>query len=88
MDPTPLFPYLIGLLPILLARTWQARIVALLFGVVSIGLGVYYIWCIQNSSSLLTGIQKIAPTVIGALCVSVVSLLVVYYVDKKYYTKT
>ncbi len=38
MDPTPLLPYLAGLIPILLARTWQARSVAIFFGLVSIGL--------------------------------------------------
>ena len=87
MDPTGLLPYLIGLIPILLARSWQARGVASLFGLISIGLGCYYIWCIQNSPSVLAGVQWIAPGVIAALCNSVVSLLVTYHVDKKYRPK-
>ena len=87
MDPTPLLPYLVGLIPIFLARSWQARIVAVSFGVVSIGLGVYYIWCIQHSQSILNGVQMIVPAVIGALCVSAISLVVTYCVDKKHNTK-
>ncbi len=87
MNPLPLLPYLLGLVPILLARSRQARVVAILFGIVSIGLGVYYIWCIQHSPDVLTGVQMIAPAVIGALCVSIISLIVTFYVDRKYNTK-
>jgi peptidoglycan/LPS O-acetylase OafA/YrhL len=87
MDPTPLLPYLIGLIPIFLARSWQARMVAVLFGVVSLGLGVYYIWSIHHSPDVLSGIQMIGPAVVGALCVSAISLVVTYFVDKKYIPK-
>ena len=87
MDPTPLLPYLLGMVPILLARSWQARIVAISFGIVSISLGVYDIWCIQHSPDVLTSVQMIKPAVIGALCVSAVSTVAIFYVDKKYKTK-
>jgi hypothetical protein len=82
------WPYLAGLIPIFLARTWQARTVAVLFGVASIALGVYCVWSIQHSQSVLAEVQAITPAVIGALCVSVVSLIVTYCVDKKYGAKS
>ena len=83
MSPLPFSPYLLGLLRIFLARSWRARIIAALFGIVSIGLGLYYIWCIHHSPSELAGVQMTAPPVIAALSVSIVSLLVTFYVDKK-----
>ncbi|HEY3863319.1 MAG TPA: hypothetical protein VGO59_15680 [Verrucomicrobiae bacterium] len=87
MDPTPLLPYLVGLIPILIARSWQARIVAILFGAASIGLGVLYIWRLQHSPDSLAEVKMIAPVVIDSMCLSVVSLFVTFYVDKKYIKK-
>jgi hypothetical protein len=72
---------------ILIARSWQARNVASLFGVASVGLGVYFIWGLQHSRDGVTEIKMITPVVIGALCLSVVSLIVTYYVDKKFTPK-
>lgn len=82
------WPYLVGLIPILLARTWAARIVALLFGAVSIGLGFRHVWAINNSPDVTTGVERVAPAVIGALSVAVISVVVTYFVDKRYGTKT
>jgi NhaP-type Na+/H+ or K+/H+ antiporter len=71
------WPYLIGLAPILFARSWQARIVAILFGLVSIGLGIYYIWSLQHNAD-------IGRAFIGAFVVAPVSAVATYFVDKKY----
>jgi hypothetical protein len=87
MDPTPLLPYLVGLIPILIARSWQARVVAISFGAASIGLGVLYVWRVQHSADILTGVKMIAPVVVASLCLSVVSVLVTYCVDRKYIRK-
>ena len=81
------WPYLIGLVPIFLARSWPARAVAIIFGLISIGLGAYYVSTIQTSPDALTGVQQIAPIVIGALVIAFVSLLATYFVDKRYARK-
>lgn len=87
MDPTPLLPYLVGLIPVLIARSWQARIVAISFGAASIGLGVLYVWRVQHSEDGLSGVKMIAPAVVASLCLSIVSLFVTYCVDRKYIKK-
>ena len=46
MNPLPLLPYLLGLVPILLARSWQARIVAIIFGIA-------FVFRYANGSELL-----------------------------------
>jgi hypothetical protein len=81
-------PYLVGLIPILFARSWAARIVAILFGLVSIGFGVYYVWSIRNGADVSTTIQQVGRVVIGALSIAVVSTIATYFVDKKYGRKT
>jgi ABC-type anion transport system duplicated permease subunit len=81
------FPYLVGLIPIVLARSWAARIVALSFGAVSIGLGIRHVWAINNIPDQITGVDKVGSAVIGALCVAVVSVVVTYFVDKRQKTK-
>ena len=86
MDPTPLLPYFIGLVPIFFARSWPARIVAILFGLGSIGFGVYYIWSIHNGADVSTGVQQAGRAVIGALGIAIVSAIVTYFVDKKFKT--
>jgi len=84
MSPIPLFPYLLGLIPILLARSWPARITAMLFGAVSLVLGAYYVGIVQGALDVLTGVNKIRPVVYLALSVALLSLVVTYYVDRKY----
>jgi hypothetical protein len=84
MDPTPLLPYLAGLIPIFMARTWQARSVAIFFGLVSIGLGVYYLRCIHHIPSVLAAVQAIKPAVTGALANLFIAVMVTYLVDRKY----
>jgi hypothetical protein len=82
------WPFLVGLVPILLAQSWPARIFAILFGGASIGLAGYYVWCIQDSPDVSTGVQRVGPALIGGLGVAAVSLLVTYFVDKKYSGKS
>jgi hypothetical protein len=83
MDPTPLLPYFIGLVPILFARSWRARIVAILFGLVSMGFGAYYVWSIQHSANVSSTVQQAGRSVIGALSNAIVSAIVTYLLDKK-----
>jgi hypothetical protein len=80
----PLFwPYLVGLIPIFFARSWPARVVAILFGLVSIGFGFYYIWSIHNGTDVSTAVQQAGRAVIGALSIAAVSAIATYFVDKK-----
>ncbi|HEX4121179.1 MAG TPA: hypothetical protein VH619_11220 [Verrucomicrobiae bacterium] len=88
MDPTPLLPYLAGLIPVCLARTWQARSVAIVFGLVSIGLGMHYIECIHRGQPVLATVQSVKPVVIGALGNVVLAVVATYLVDKKYGRKS
>ena len=81
------WPYLVGLIPILLARSWPARILALFFGLVSVGLGVRHVWSINNSPDLITTVEGVGSAVIGGLVVAVISVAVTYFVDKKYAAK-
>ena len=53
-----LWPYLVGLIPILLARSWPARIVALVFGLISVGLRVRHVWSINNSPDVITTVSS------------------------------
>jgi len=80
------WPYLVGLVPLLFARSWPARIVAILFGLVSVGFGIYYVWSIQSDADVSTGVQHAGRAVIGALSIAVVSAIVTYFVDKKFKT--
>ncbi len=82
------WPYLIGFVPIVLARSRSARAVAILFGLVSVGFGVYYVWSIHNGAEDSTGVQQAGRAVIGALSIAVVSTVVTYLVDKKYGRKS
>ena len=82
------FPYLDGLVPIFLARTWPARVVAILFGLVSIGLGGYYMQILNDDSDVLTGVQRVRFPIVGALSTALISLLVTYFVDKAYGKKS
>ena len=82
------FPYLVGLVPIFLARTWPARVVAILFGLVSIGLGGYYMQILNDDSDVLTGVQRVRFPIVGALSTALISLLVTYFVDKAYGKKS
>jgi hypothetical protein len=86
MNPLPLLPYLVGLVPIFFARSWPARVVAILFGLVSVGFGIYYIWSIHNGTDVSTGVQQAGRAVIGALSIAVVSVIATYFVDKKFKT--
>jgi hypothetical protein len=60
--------------------------VAILFGLGSIGFGVYYIWSIHNGADVSTGVQQAGRAVIGALGIAIVSAIVTYFVDKKFKT--
>ena len=81
------WPYLIGLAPILLARTWRARIVAIFFGCISVILGCYMVWSINKVPAVSDSVQHVGRAVVSALVIATVSLLVTYWVDRKYDTK-
>ena len=82
------WPFIVGFVPIFLARCWPARIVAILFGCASAGLGIYYVTSIQNGPDVSATVQHVGPALIGGLSVAAVSLLVTYFVDKKYCGKS
>jgi hypothetical protein len=81
MDLTPLFPFLAGLIPILLARSERARGIASGFGLLNIALGGYYVWCIKHSTPLKFGGFTFA--IVASLSITLVSLVVTYIADKK-----
>ena len=76
--------YLIGLLPILIARSWPARIVALFFGVVCIGLGLAHVWGFYRSADFTTTVDRVVLALAATLCIALVSAIVTYFVDKQY----
>jgi hypothetical protein len=78
---------LLGLIPIFLARSWPARITAMLFGAVSLVLGVVYIGIVNGPDDVLAGVNKIRPVVYLAFGVALLSLVVTYCVDRKYAKK-
>jgi hypothetical protein len=57
--------------------------VAIRFGLVSIGFGVYYVWSIRSGADVSTDVQQAGSAVIGALSIAVVSAFATYFVDKK-----
>jgi multisubunit Na+/H+ antiporter MnhB subunit len=82
--PHPAFwPFLVGFIPIFLARSGRARIVAALFGLASVGLGFYFVWGIHNSPDGSLGVERVGKASIGGLIVAVVSSLATYFVDRR-----
>ena len=77
------WPYLIGLFPIFLARTWRARIVALMFGGISIACGIYQVWSIHSSPDVAGEVQGVALSQIVGLSIAIISAVATYLVDKK-----
>ena len=78
------WPYLIGLVPILLARTWPARVVAICFGCISIGLGCYMVWSINKVVDVSESVQHVGRAVAIALVIASISLILTYCVDRNY----
>jgi hypothetical protein len=92
----PIFlPYLLGFAPILLARRWPARVVAILFGLFSVGFYCYFassLPAILHALSPLHGShlsywQRIVLSPFTPLSIALVSAVVTYLVDKKPTTK-
>jgi len=92
----PIFmPYLLGFAPVLLARRWPARIVAILFGLFSIGFYCYFassLPAILHALSPLHGShlsywQCIVLSPFTPLSIALVSAVVTYLVDKRPTTK-
>ncbi len=91
----PIFlPYLLGFAPILLARRWSARVVAILFGVFSVGFYCYFASSIPQilHASLLhhaqpTTWQRVVVSPFTPLAIALLSTVVTYLVDKKPTTK-
>ena len=82
-----LVPFLLGLLPIVIARTWQARIVAVCFGCVSLALAWYMVWAVQTIPDVLESFHHGIRAIVAAFVIAPVSLVVTYFVDRKYAAK-
>lgn len=78
------WPYLIGWVPIFLARTSRARVVAIFFGLVSLGLAGYHIWSIQKIPDVAGSVQQVGYAVIVGLSIAAISTVVTYFVDKRH----
>ena len=87
LDSIGFSSYALGLVPILLARTWRARRVAFLFGLASIGFGAWYISGNSSGSSAQDGIRRIGLPIIGALFTALTSVIVTYGLDRKRHTR-
>jgi len=77
------WPYLVGLIPIFLARTWLARCVAICFGCISLGLAYYMVWVIQNVHDNVQQTPHLNRAVLSALATALVSVLLTYFVDRR-----
>ena len=82
-----LLPFLIGVIPIFLARTWPARFVAIGFAIGSVALFAYMGWAINNLSDVSERLHHSGIAVVTAFAVAIVSLVATYIVDRKYGTK-
>jgi len=87
LDTIVFWPFLIGLAPILLARTSRARRAAILFGSASIGFGIYFALSNTRGADMSEGFRRIGLPIIGALSIALVSVIVTYRLDKKHGTK-
>src|SRR6185436_19852878 len=76
-------PHLMGLVPIVLARTWPGRMLAITFGLVSLGLGIYFFWTVNHDP-----FPRIDTAIIGGLSTALISAVVTYIADKKYGVST
>jgi peptidoglycan/LPS O-acetylase OafA/YrhL len=76
-------PFLIGLVPIILARTWRARRVAILFGLGSVGLWLYFILIHKVDVGAFEGFWRFVLPIFGALIIAIISAFVTYRIDKK-----
>ena len=74
--------FLAGVLPILFARCSRARLTAVLFGSISVGLGVY-LFLTDMSGVRSDEWRRAGLLVVGALVLAYVSLLVTFRLDKK-----
>ena len=76
-------PYVVGLVPVLLARTWPARLVAGVFGFISLAFGAYLVWGIDHAP-----FKRMGVPIIGGLSTALVSAVVTYVLDRRYVRKT
>ena len=81
------WPFLMGLVPVLLARTWRARRVAILFGMVSLACAAWYITENRMASGTQDGLRRIGLPAIGALITALTSLILTYVLDTKHGTR-
>jgi hypothetical protein len=82
-------PFLIGFVPILLARTWRARRAAIRLGLVPVGLAVYCVFSSPGSdlSDSFDVFRRTVLPMMGALITALVSAIVTYRLDKKHDAK-
>jgi hypothetical protein len=87
LDTMWIWPFLVGVVPVLLARTGRARRVAILFGLLSMALGVLYMSGNGKGSGTQHGLRRIGLPIIGALLVALISVILTYALDRKHRTK-
>ncbi len=85
MNSIVFWPCVIGLVPVLLARTWPARRVAILFGAVCIGLGLYQLR-VNHEYPPPSELRRFVIPVFGTLITAFVSVIVTYRLDRKHVT--
>jgi len=78
---------LVGILPVLFARCSRARLAAALFGSVSVGLALYFLFSDIGISSS-GGWRRAGLLTVVALVLAYVSLIVTFRLDKKRETKS
>jgi hypothetical protein len=77
MSVIVILPFLLGFVLVFMARTKRAKIVALVFGSLSLGFGAYFAWGIAHPP-----FWNVHITIIGGLSTALISLIVTYVMDK------
>jgi peptidoglycan/LPS O-acetylase OafA/YrhL len=72
-----------AVLPILFARCWRARVAAMLFGALSLGLGLYLFLSNTTGSDSSDDVRRLGMLALGALVLAYVSLVVTFRLDRK-----
>ncbi len=81
------WPFLIGLVPIVLARTWRGRRMAILLGAICVGFWFHGL-CVNAESPAPNPLRGLVIPVFGALSTALISVIVTYRLDRKHETKT
>jgi hypothetical protein len=79
--------FLVGVLPVLLARCSRARFSAILFACISVGLGLYFLLS-GAAGSGPGGWRRAGVVIVAALVLAYVSLIVTFHLDKNHETNS